>query len=143
MCKEQKWRYRCGCHTTAIQPCRKRCFENEHPEIGLLSMPRDPGRPPCAFATLSDMDDCSGWRRPTECLAPTAYVVDAQVCLRGSSQRPELMGLEESKQGSVREGSGDEKSALGKESVSRNHLMHGILWERPSRWRKTLVSLRK
>lgn len=84
MCKERKWRYRCDCRTTTIQPCRHRCFENAHPETSLRSMPRDQGRPPCAYTSPTNMYASSGWRGPTECLPPKAYMVGARVCSRGS-----------------------------------------------------------
>lgn len=84
MCKERKWRYRCDCQTTTIQPCRHRCFENTHPDTSLQSMPRDRGRPPCAYISPTNMNASSGWRGPIECLPPTAYMVDARVCSRAS-----------------------------------------------------------
>lgn len=143
MCKEQKWRYRCGCHTTTIEPCRRKCFNDARPEIGLSSMPRDPGRPPCSFPSPSAMDDCLGWRRPTECLSPTAYVVDALVCRLGSYDWTDVMGSYESKLEESGETTESENSAPSRLLASRKSLLHGSLWKRPGRWRQMMVAVRK
>lgn len=137
MCKEKQWRYRCGCKTTTIQPCRDQCFNDIHPESSLRSMPRDPGRPPCAFASPSSMDDPTGWLRPTECLSPTAYMVNARVCSRGSFDWKDVMGSYKGDPASL-------ELDLESDELDANSTTKPVnLTARLNRWRQILTARRK
>ncbi|TLD23468.1 hypothetical protein E2P81_ATG08812 [Venturia nashicola] len=137
MCKERKWRYRCDCQSTTIQPCRHHCFENAHPETSLRSMPRDQGRPPCAYASPMSMNVSSGWRSPTECLPPKAYMVAAGVCSRGSYQWTGMTGPYERMLPSLEQGLESGKPGPDKLSITE------ILPARGSRWRQILMAWRQ
>lgn len=139
MCKERKWRYRCDCQTTTIQPCRHRasktvtqrlvcdrCRTNEEDRLA-------PSQLLQAWTLLRR----AGGVQQNVCLRQPTWSTRVSA-LAGSDQWPEVMeSFENEPVSSEQEDSDSEKSDLNKLMMAANPSGHG------SRWRRNSLARRK